>query len=156
MNSIVMNSFFIFYLTFTFILSGMLSYCYRCLLVIIYHCYVMHCIVFKKYFFKLIYDLFEKERGTCAEIPLDGTKNGSNGEITSPGYPRNYPDNINYTWILRTGHLNANVTFTILDSDISEPYFPPCDDYLQVRKTISPCQNPLYTKYGHHNPTNVM
>ena len=84
---------------------------------IIYNSFVIHCIVFKKYFFKLIFDLFEKERGTCAVIPLDSTRNGSNGEITSPGYPRNYPENINYTWILETGHLNADVTFTILDSD---------------------------------------
>ena len=77
-------------------------------------------------------------------------------KITSPGYPGNNLDNINYTWILETGHLNADVTFTILDSNIREPYFPPCDDYLQVRKTTYPCQNRLYTKYGHNNPTNVM
>ena len=105
-----------------------------------------------------MYESFELERGACAvekKLIVYGTRNGSNGEIMSPGYPRNYPDNINYTWILETGHLNADMTFTIY-SDICEPYFPPCDDYLQVRKTISRCQNPLYTKFGHHNPTNVM
>ena len=112
-----------------------------------------------KHIFKLINELFEIEKGTCAveqTIIVDGTSNGESGEITSPGYPANYPDNINYTWILRTGHLNANVTFTILDSDISEPYFPPCDDYLQVRKSTYLCQNSFYTRYRHRKPTHVI
>ena len=93
-----------------------------------------------------MYESFELERGACAEektFIVYGTRNGSNGEIMSPGYPiRNYPDNINYTWILKTGNLNANVNFTILDSNISEPNFSPCDDYLQVRKKTFSCQKP--------------
>ena len=97
----------------------------------------MHCTL-PKNIFKSINELFEIEKGTCAveqTFLLNGTSNGENGEITSPGYPANFPDNIKYTWILRTGHLNANVTFTILDFDISEPDFSHCDDYLQVRKS---------------------
>ena len=100
----------------------------------------MHCTL-PKNIFKLINELFEIEKGAYAveqTFIVDGTSNGSSGEITSPGYPGNYPDNVNYTWILRTGHLNATVNFTILDSNISEPYIPPCDDYLQVRNTIYP------------------
>ena len=111
----------------------------------------MHCTL-PKNIFKLINELFEIEKGTSAvelSFLVNSTSNAESGEITSPGYPANYPENVTYTWILRTGHLNANVTFTILESDISEPYFPPCDKYLQVRKTISPCQSPLYTKYRH-------
>ena len=95
-----------------------------------------------KHIFKLINELFEIEKTTCAveqTFQVNGTSNGESGEITSPDYPANYPDNINYTWILRTGHLKANVTFTILNFDIIKHNFTPCEDYLQVRKTIYPC-----------------
>ena len=94
----------------------------------------MHCTL-PKNIFKSINELFEIEKGTCSvelTFLVNGTSNGDSGELTSPGFPSNYPDNVNYTWILGTSHLNANVTFTILDSDISEPYFPPCDDYLRI------------------------
>ena len=113
-----------------------------------------------KNIFKLINELFEIKKGTCAvehTFLVNGTNNGESGKITSPGYPANYPDNVNYTWILRTGHLNANATFTILDSDISEPYFPPCDDYLQVRKRLILVKlGTFYTKYRHRNPIHIM
>ena len=100
------------------------------------HCTISQCV------FKLTYELFEIEKGTFAvkqTLLVDGTRNGSSGEITSPGYPGNYPNNANYTWILRTGHLKANVTFTILNFDIIKHNFTPCKDYLQVRKTIYLC-----------------
>ena len=87
---------------------------------------------------------------------VDGTRNGSSHEITSPGYPSNYPDNVNYTWILRTGHLIATVIFRILKFDISKSNFSPCDDYLQVRKATYLCQTPFYTKYRHSNPPHIM
>ena len=157
-----MNCFVIFYLTITFILTGMyffptsryVSFSFSEWLFI----NDVHCTL-PRNIFKLINELFEIEKGTCAvelTFLVDGSSDGKSGEITSPGYPANYPDNVNYTWILRTGHLNANMTFTILDSDISEPYFPPCDDYLQVRKATSPCQTPFYTNYRHRNPTHIM
>ena len=84
-----------------------------------------------------MYESFELERGACAvekKFIVYGTRNGCNGEIMSPGYPRNYPDNINYTWILRTGHFNALVNFTIIDFSIGLSQIPPCNDYLQVEK----------------------
>ena len=84
-----------------------------------------------------MYESFELERGACAvekTFIVNGTRNGSIGEIMSPDYPRNYPDNINYTWILRTGHFNATVIFTIMDFSIDTSHIPPCNDYLQVKK----------------------
>ena len=44
--------------------------------------------------------LFKIEKGTCAAeltFLVDGTSNSKSGEITSPGYPANYPDNLHYT-----------------------------------------------------------
>ena len=118
----------------------------------------VHCTISQNVF-KLIYELFKIEKGTFAvkqTFLVDGTRNGSSGEITSPGYPANYPDNVNYTWILRTGHLNANVIFRISNFDISKPNFSPCDDYLKVRKATYLCQTPFYTKYRNCNPTHLM
>nr|XP_022327092.1 cubilin-like [Crassostrea virginica] len=111
---------------------------------------MMYCFVFV--YLTITFTLTEKT--TCAveqTFQVNGTSNGSSGEITSPGYPANYPDNVNYTWILRTGHLNANVTFTILDSDISEPYFPPCDDYLQITEK-EPCCWQALKRCGQFHP----
>ena len=86
-----------------------------------------------------MYESFELEREACAvekRFTIYSTWNDGNGEIMSPGYPRNYPDNINYTWILRTGHFNANVIFRIMDFNIGTSHIPPCDDYLQVKKNV--------------------
>lgn len=43
-----------------------------------------------------------------------------NRVIKSPEYPKNYPDNSDYTWILNTGDRKANVTFSVLDVNISK------------------------------------
>lgn len=62
-------------------------------------------------------------------------EDGITGQITSPGYPRNYPNNLNYTWIIRTGSQYANVAFRIIEMNIKEWWY--CDDYLEVNlKTI--------------------
>lgn len=42
------------------------------------------------------------------------------GQITSPGYPGNYPNNVNYTLMIRTGHSKSNVTITVIDMDIKK------------------------------------
>nr|XP_022320849.1 CUB and sushi domain-containing protein 3-like isoform X2 [Crassostrea virginica] len=97
----------------------------------------MNCLVI----FYLTITFTLSEQGTFAvkqTLLVDGTRNGSSGEITSPGYPGNYPNNANYTWILRTGHLKANVTFTILKFDIIKHNFTPCEDYLQITEK-EPC-----------------
>ena len=52
-----------------------------------------------------------------------------NGYITSPGYPANYPDNINYTWILRNGH-RTRIDIKIIHMNIIHQV--PCGDYLEV------------------------
>ena len=74
-------------------------------------------------------------KGYCAKGHTNYTildPNGG-GVITSPNYPRNYPDNSNYMWILNTGHQNATVMFSILELNTPEQYFnPECHDYLKV------------------------
>ena len=59
-------------------------------------------------------------------------KNGMYGQLTSPGYPGNYPNNANYTWIIKTGHRQAEVEIKIEFMDIKK--WSPCDDYLLVRR----------------------
>lgn len=54
---------------------------------------------------------------------------GISGQITSPDYPGNYPNNANYTWIIRTGSRSAKVTFRIIEMNIEKWE---CDDYLEV------------------------
>ena len=64
------------------------------------------------------------------------------GQITSPGYPGNYPNNANYTWIIRTGHLGAKVEIKIIYMDIKE--WIPCEDYLLVWRLIVKYKSSLY------------
>ena len=51
------------------------------------------------------------------------------GYISSPGYPAHYPDNINYTWILRSRHMRR-IDIKIIHMNII--YQVPCGDYLEV------------------------
>ncbi|XP_062615520.1 uncharacterized protein LOC134277220 [Saccostrea cucullata] len=71
--------------------------------------------------------------------------NTNKGQFTSPGYPANYPDNTNYTWIIRTGHTAANVTFRIHDMNIRNTN--PCDDYLEI-KEVEPCCFTVFKRCG--------
>lgn len=59
-------------------------------------------------------------------------KDGINCQITSPGYPGSYPNNANYTWIIRTGSQSANVAFRIIEMNINRWSYSYCDDYLEV------------------------
>nr|XP_022321347.1 uncharacterized protein LOC111123356 isoform X2 [Crassostrea virginica] len=71
-------------------------------------------------------------------------ENGIYGQITSPGYPGNYPNNANYTWIIRTGHQKANVTVKIAMMNIEKWK---CDDYLLIRE-IDPCCFTAFKRCG--------
>nr|XP_022326203.1 cubilin-like [Crassostrea virginica] len=95
-----------------------------------------------------------KSAGHTYGIMLD--LNGRN-VITSPGYPENYPDNANYTWILNTGDRKANVTFSILDFDVPRPYQQPqCDDFLKIEE-VDPCCFTLLKRCdrGEFKPFNI-
>lgn len=62
---------------------------------------------------------------------------GNDGQITSPGYPGNYLNNVNDTWIIKTDDKRANVTFYIQEMDIENTPGFPCGDYLEVIITAS-------------------
>ncbi|XP_078339046.1 uncharacterized protein LOC111123356 isoform X2 [Crassostrea virginica] len=69
------------------------------------------------------------------------------GQITSPGYPGNYPNNANYTWIIKTGHQKADVTVNIAVMSINKWKGSPCDDYLLI-KEIDPCCFTAFKRCG--------
>eukprot|EP00105_Crassostrea_gigas_P037551 XP_019921699.1 PREDICTED: uncharacterized protein LOC105325754 isoform X4 [Crassostrea gigas] len=73
-------------------------------------------------------------------------EDGISGRITSPGYPGNYPNDVNYTWIIKTGSLSANVIFRIIEMNIKE--WKPCNDYLEITE-IEPCCFLLLKQCGH-------
>lgn len=52
--------------------------------------------------------------------------------MSSPNYPGNYPNNINYTRIIDTGNTNTSVNFTILDLEAETFDNGNCLDYLRV------------------------
>ncbi|XP_056015527.1 cubilin-like isoform X2 [Ostrea edulis] len=77
--------------------------------------------------------------GWAEEVPVMQYISGNTGRFTSPGYPGTYPNNVNYTWILTTGDLTANVTFTFDNFDIYRYRYEPCtDDYLEITEQ-EPC-----------------
>ena len=57
----------------------------------------------------------------------------NSGQITSPGYPCNYPNNVNYTWIIQTGNNRTSVNFTIVDLQAELKGRTHCYDYIKVR-----------------------
>ena len=73
-------------------------------------------------------------------------KNDTYGQITSPGYPGNYPNNANYIWIIRTGHRRAKVEIKIIYMDTRE--WNPCDDYLLVWRLIVKYKSSLLFGFG--------
>ena len=64
-----------------------------------------------------------------------------NGYLTSPGYPANYPDNINFTWILRNGH-RTRIDMKIIHMNIIHQV--PCGDYLEVHVYLSNICNTIF------------
>lgn len=68
-------------------------------------------------------------------IATDSLKYEDNivGHIVSPGYPMEYPNNSNYTWVIKTGNSSANTMFRIFEMDIKESTRNSCDDFLEVR-----------------------
>nr|XP_034338140.1 CUB and sushi domain-containing protein 3-like isoform X2 [Crassostrea gigas] len=92
----------------------------------------------------------------CSElVAIDNMQyeDGISGQITSPGYPGNYPNHVNYTWIIRTGSRSANVTFRIIEMNI-EKWRRPCDDYLEIME-IEPCCHRLFKQCGSLKNTNI-
>ena len=56
-----------------------------------------------------------------------------NGYITSPGYPANYPDKVNFTWILRNRH-RTRIDIKIIHMNITHQV--PCGDCLEVHEYL--------------------
>lgn len=80
--------------------------------------------VMSEFFFSVVNNILQYEDGIT-------------GQITSPGYPGSYPNNANYTWIIRTGSQSANVAFRIIEMNINRWSYSYCDDYLEVNlKTV--------------------
>ena len=63
----------------------------------------------------------------CTEDQVDAYT----GHINSPGYPGEYPNNVNLTRIISFGNKRASVNFTILDLE-GETNSADCYDYLKV------------------------
>lgn len=82
---------------------------------------------------------------------------GESGQITSLGYPCNYSNNANYTWIIKTGNNKTSVNFTILDLQAETNGSWSCSDYLQVcrlRIVLFSCF-PLFTMHINSNSGNI-
>nr|XP_022286135.1 deleted in malignant brain tumors 1 protein-like [Crassostrea virginica] len=58
--------------------------------------------------------------------------------MTSPDYPCNYPNNVNFTWIIKPGKIKDIVNFTILDLQAETKNGRSCYDYLQITR-FDPC-----------------
>lgn len=90
----------------------------------------------------------------CSElVAIDDLKyeDGISGDIKSPGYPGNYPNNANFTWIIRTGSPSAIVTFRIIEMNIEKWR---CDDFLEITE-IEPCCFSPFKRCGQLNETTV-
>ncbi|XP_062577690.1 cubilin-like [Saccostrea cucullata] len=73
---------------------------------------------------------------------LEATEDNRDGYIVSPGYPSIYPNNANYTWMIKTGYL-AYVYFFITFMDIKISQTNQCNDFLQITETDPCCYTPL-------------
>lgn len=67
------------------------------------------------------------QKRPCREDQIDG----NSGQISSPGYPGEYPNNVNSTRIISFGATSTRVNFTILDLDAETNGFA-CLDYLKL------------------------
>lgn len=63
--------------------------------------------------------------------------NSSSGQLTSPEYPCNYPNNVNYTWTIQTGNDYVNFTILELDAEVRTHGEWFCVDYLKVINLIN-------------------
>ncbi|XP_062597691.1 uncharacterized protein LOC134259110, partial [Saccostrea cucullata] len=73
---------------------------------------------------------------------LETIEDSQDGYIKSPGYPVNYQNNANYTWIIKTGYV-ANFYFIIFFMDIKSSQTNQCNDYLQITEIDPCCHTPL-------------
>ena len=70
----------------------------------------------------------ESKQINCTE---DNRADANRGQLNSPAYPGEYPNNVNLTRIISFGYKRASVNFTILDLE-SETNSADCYDYLKV------------------------
>ncbi|XP_062601670.1 cubilin-like [Saccostrea cucullata] len=78
---------------------------------------------------------------------------GIRGSLTSPGFPGNYPNNVNYTWILNTGHVNATAVFLFDFMNIFQHRFTfSCTDDFVKGTEIDPCCFDAMTICGEYGP----
>ncbi|XP_078312500.1 embryonic protein UVS.2-like isoform X2 [Crassostrea virginica] len=91
----------------------------------------------------------ESEQRSCTEY-LEG---GNNGSISSPGFPDNYPNNVNYTRIINVKNTKSRVNFTVLYLEAETDGNLSCFDYLKIeRLDVFPCCYTLFK--GCRNQTN--
>ncbi|XP_062582197.1 CUB domain-containing protein 2-like [Saccostrea cucullata] len=75
---------------------------------------------------------------------LETIEDNQDRNLTSPGYPANYPNNVIYTctWIIKTGY-SAYVYFVIFFMDIKRSQTNQCNDYLEITQIDPCCHTPL-------------
>ncbi|XP_048779251.2 uncharacterized protein LOC125682613 isoform X2 [Ostrea edulis] len=79
---------------------------------------------------------------------------GRSGTITSPGYP-SYPNNVNYTWIIRTEQPEMTVSFTFDDLNIIINRDDECKNDFVAITEIDPCCSEFLRKCGQLDPFTV-
>ncbi|XP_062617348.1 embryonic protein UVS.2-like [Saccostrea cucullata] len=82
-----------------------------------------------------------------ASVKFSEIRDTNKCQITSPGYPDHYPNNANFTWIIRAGRNESIFTFVIDDMDIEIFNSGFCDDYLEI-KEIEPCCYTAFKECG--------
>ncbi|XP_078311362.1 protein SpAN-like isoform X2 [Crassostrea virginica] len=88
----------------------------------------------------------QSKQTNCTEDQVDAYS----GHINSPGYPGEYPNNVNWTRIIPFGNQRASVNFTILDLDTET-----CCGYLKIEKVeLVPCCNTIVLCQGCRNQSN--
>ena len=73
----------------------------------------------------------ESKQKNCSEDVDDKVS----GHILSPGYPYEYPNNLNYTRIILTGN-KTSVNFSILSLEAETDGEYDCYDYLKVSSCL--------------------
>ena len=83
--------------------------------------------IYLKFYLPVIPKPTDSELTRCTNLPF--------GRLSSPNYPQNYPNNVNYTRILTTRTKNTRWNFTIIDFQTAiDVEQSSCVDYLEVRR----------------------
>ena len=102
-------------------------------------------------FFYALFFLFLQNLKRIKAQSCGGELSGFSGEITSPGWPGQYPDNSDCTWIINTPSPDSQITVSIVDLAIENG--PDCQyDYLEIaisnRDPIKLCSYPNWQEQG--------